>query len=131
MRILLLLLLPFFMAADLPIKYPEKTYSMNESDFYKWAVGRNKRARIKWERKFNKGYQYNYSSKEVEVRDASGFSTGKTTATPLSISRGPSKFSSTIKVNKRTVPYSYKNPNFRHPGPLTLINPYVKPKKAN
>ena len=93
MRLLLLLLLPFFMGYDLPVKYPEKTLTMS-----------------------------------IETLEKSGYNSGST-VTPLSISNSPGKSYSTTKRQKRTISYRYKNPDFVHPGPLTIINPYVLPKK--
>ncbi len=129
MRLLLLLLLPFFMAADFPVKYPEKTYSMSKAEFFNWAVAQNKRAQDAWTKEFKKGYQYNYSSKQIETLETTGSSSGTSVISPLSISQSPGRFSSTTKKTKSFVPYRYKNPDFKHPGPLTIINPYVQPKK--
>ncbi len=114
------------MAADFPIKYPEKTLTMSKVEFYQWAVNENKQAKESWIKEFNKGYQYIYASKQVEISDTSGFNSGTSF---ISIGNNPSKSSSITKKTKRTVPYRYKNPDFKHPGPLTLINPYVQPKK--
>ncbi len=125
---IILLLLPLFMGADLPIKYPEKTLTMSKVEFYQWAVDQNKQAQEAWTKEFNKGYQYIHGSKIIETIKKSGYNSGST-ITPLSISKNPGRFSSTIKRQKRKVSYRYKNPDFKHPGPLTIINPYVKPKK--
>ncbi len=126
MRLLLLLLLPFFMGADLPIKYPEKTYSMSKDDFYQWAVNENKQAEIQWIKEFNEGYQYNYGSKIIETLNTQGFNSGTSL---ISINTGSGVSSSTVKRSKKTVPYRHKNPDFKHPGPLTIINPFVRPNR--
>ena len=128
MRILLLLL-PLLLGADFPIKYPKETLQMSKAQFYNWAVDQNKQAQKKWTKEFNEGYQYNYGSRETETTNTYGFNSGKSVITPLSVSNDPNTFSTTVKKQKRKTYYRYKNPDFRHPGPLTIINPFVRPKK--
>ena len=130
MKILLLLLPLLFLGADFPIKYPKETLNMSKIEFFNWATDQNKQAKEAWTKEFNKDYQYNYGSKQIETTETSGSSSGTSVISPLSISQSPGKSYSTTTKTKSFVPYRYKNPDFRHPGPLTIINPYVKSKKS-
>ncbi len=135
MKSLVLLILLSIMStsayAGFPVKYPEKTLNMSKAEFFNWAVDRNKKAQDAWTKDYNKDIDnlYNYGSKQIETSETSGFSSGKSTISPLSVSQSPGKSYSTTKKTKSFVPYRYKNPDFRHPGPLTIINPYIQPKK--
>ena len=71
------------------------------------------------------------SSRQIEETEVSGYSTGTSTITPLSVNQSPGSFSSTVKKRNQVIPYRYKNPDFKHPGPLTIINPYISPIMIN
>ncbi len=133
MRILLLLLPLLFLGADFPLSYPKETLNMSKVEFFNWAVNRNKLARETWTKEYNKNIDdlYNYGSRQIEVSETTGSSSGTSIITPLSVSQSPGYFSSTTRIKRYTNFYRYKNPNFRHPGPLTLINPYVSPRKLD
>jgi len=132
MRFILLLLLPLlFLGADYPVKYPENVDSMTDSEFQEWATKKNNVARKNWDSKFKDGYQYNYGSKTIVTSEVIGFNTGGSTITPTTITNDPGKSASSTKIEKHSVPYRYNNPDFKHPGPLTLVNPYVKPKNTS
>ncbi len=133
MKSLVLLILLSIMStsayAGFPVKYPKKTLNMSKIEFFIWAVDRNKRAQDAWTKEFDADDLYTYGSKQVETSETTGYNSGSSTVTPLSISQSPGVSLSTTKKTKRFIPYRYKNPDFRHPGPLTIINPYVQPKK--
>ena len=133
MKSLVLLILLSFVAtlayAGFPVKYPQKTINMTGDEFYQWATEENKKAQEKWDNEFKKGIPYYYVSKEIETTKTFGYNSGRTTVTPITINTSPGKSSSIVKRQKQTVPYRYKNPNFSYPGPLTIVNPFIKPKE--
>ena len=111
------------------ITYPVTVDKMSKTEFFNWALKRNASAKAEWDSKYEyAGSKYIYGSKEVMKTKSTGSSTGRSTTSLLGISTGPGVRYSRAITQRYTVPTRTLNPNFRHPGPLTIINPYVKPK---
>lgn len=84
----------------MPVQYPEKTYDMDAQQFQEWAIEYNIMSVLSLKsRKVSKYY-------EVYNVQTNGFNTSI---------KGPSSW--------------YRNPNYVSPGPLTIVNPYVRPMR--
>ena len=109
--------------------YPENVSEMSQAEFYDWAVARNAKARAGWAHAYKAaGPKYTYGSERLTTVEASSYNTGSSTRTGFGVSTGPGQRSYSSRVRKRVLPRQWNNPDFRHPGPLTIINPYVKPR---
>lgn len=123
MRVILLILVSCFMGSDFPAKYPKETLTMNKTQFFNWATQYNNQAKRAWFSNYNKESKYYYGSKEITTINSSG----NLTRSIISIGSKRKQISNT-RTQEQIVPYRYNNPNYIHPGPLTIINPYVSPK---
>ncbi len=113
----------------IPVIYPDNVAEMSQSEFYIWATNRNKKARSSWWTKYNEaGDKYILGSYRVRAVNSKGSTTGSSITTSYGINNSPGSQYFSSKVKDYLVPTRYLNPKFRHPGPLMLINPYVKPR---
>jgi hypothetical protein len=103
------------LGAGFPVDYPEYTKTMTRQEFYNWATRQNKQAEEAW-----------FSNNELEYIDYSKEITTIDGNTPSLISVNSKKTDKSV-ITKHTLPYRYKNPDYKWPGPLTIINPYIKP----
>ncbi len=109
--------------------YPEDVSEMSQAEFYAWAVARNAKASAGWAKAYeDAGPKYLYGSERIMTVEAKASSTGSSTISALGISTGPGQRGYSSRVRERVLPRRWNNPDFRHPGPLTIINPYVKPR---
>lgn len=89
-----------FLFIGFPVQYPKETYSMDAQQFQEWAIDYNVTAVL--------------SLKSSKVSKYYGIFDVQTNGFNSSIN-GPGSW--------------YKNPNYIGPGPLTIINPYVRPMR--
>ena len=123
MNIILLILVSFF-----PVEYPKETLNMTDAQYYEWATSRNKDEKKSWDEKFDDQYKYIHGSSVVTTKSKEGLSSGMV-VTPMTASSTGGKEYSNETTTEKNVSYRYLNPDFVHPGPLTIVNPFVKPKK--
>lgn len=112
---------PHFSA--LPVKYPDSVKKMTNAEFYKWATKENKIREDAWFSKASTLPSRTYTSngivhKGVDVYTSSGNTHILTT---------PKNSTSTYSRESYEVRHQFVNPNYKWQGPLTIINPYVKP----
>ncbi len=109
-----------------PVTYPDSVSKMTDTEFFKWATARNKASRADWqERYFLAGDEYVTHNRMTTKSRYTGMGSMQSvivTGGKLGKTGGRS-FTQQYKST-----YRYKNPNFRHPGSLTLINPYFRKK---
>ena len=98
-----------------PVKYPNKVDGMNDVEFFQWAVTRNQRARKAWEAKAA-ALPPKYFNTPVRITE------GRVSVRGRGGQRGG------FGVRSYTRYYRFQNPDYTSPGPLTIVNPYVKPK---
>ncbi len=111
------------------ITYPDNVSKMSKAEFFSWATKRNREAEARWEVMYDyAGSKYLYGSKEIMKTESRGVTTGRSTTSLLGTSASPGIRYSRVTTQRHSVPTRTLNPDFRHPGPLTIINPYVKPK---
>ncbi len=109
--------------------YPADVAEMSQGEFYEWAIARNAKASTDWNKAYEAaGSKYLYGSERLTTVDAEARSTGSSTVSAFGIRTGPGRQNYNSKVRDRVLPSRWNNPDFRHPGPLTIINPYVKPR---
>ena len=101
-----------------PVKYPAKVAAMTDDEFFQWATKVNKKQVVALEKR---------AAKLNEPKFIEGWETDIS----LNYSGYSSRRYGYGSVNTSSVesPRSWVNNNYVSPGPLTIINPFVKPKQ--
>ncbi len=112
-----------------PVTYPDNVAEMSQDEFYTWATNRNKKVSTEWETKYKAaGDKYIYGSYRASTVNSKSSSTSSSTMMAYGVNSGPGRQYFTSKTQDKLIPTRRLNPHFRHPGPLTLVNPYVRPR---
>jgi hypothetical protein len=121
-----------------PVSYPPEVYRMTDAQFFEWATERNKGALDDWQRRKAaiKEPEYISGSESVVTSDTAGYDNrffGGWWAYPDATRRvpyfaEPNDYGESSVHRSLTVPRRWPNPRYSSPGPLTLVNPYVRPK---
>jgi len=111
-----------------PVKYPARTRSMTDREFFKWATDRNAKATEAWFNEASLSPQYITTKVRVTKTNASTRAAGNSGTTVDGYTALPKRASGTSTHETYEYNRRYVNPNHSWPGPLTIINPYVRPK---
>ncbi len=110
-----------------PAEYPDNVSEITDAEFFEWATAKNKASRADWAKR----YEAAGSPYLIQRRK-----TMKSRYTGLGGNRGVivtggslGKTGGKLYSQQYEETYRFQNQDFRHPGPLTLVNPYVRPKK--
>jgi len=135
----------------MPAKYPAEVYSMTDAEFFTWATLENQTQREDWNKRkaaikepeyingtetttsaaFDGygspygGYGYGYGYGYGGSRDSGGFGA----YAPYSNHRSSSEYAGAARERTVTFPRRLVNPQYVGPGPLTIVNPFVRPTK--
>ncbi len=109
-----------------PVTYPDKVVGMTDAEFFKWATAKNKAARADWkERYYLAGDKYIVHKRKTTKSRYTGM--GNMQSVIMTGGKiGDTDGESFTQQYEST--YRYANPDFRHPGPLTIVNPYFRKK---
>ncbi len=112
----------------MPAKYPVNVKSMTDEQFFQWATIWNLVAANAWEVEAAKSPRYINARVLVTKSKARILASGnsQSSANGYTILPNNTQGSATSKTYEYT--RQYANPNYSWPGPLTIINPYVRPK---
>ncbi len=117
------------LSVGMPAKYPANVKSMTDKQFFKWATKRNAAATDAW---FNEAALSPPRYKTVKVQVTKGKSstrmTGNSGTTVNGYTTLPKRVSGSSTHETYEYTRRYMNPSYSWPGPLTIINPYVRPK---
>ena len=89
-----------------PFVYPAKVTEMSDAEFFKWATKFNKRQEREIVRSPDPEWLHGYGVRTRVVYGVSG-----------------------MEIVREGYPRRYKNPDYFPSSPLTVVNPYCKPKK--
>lgn len=112
-----------------PVNYPPEVYAMNDAQFKQWADSINAGRIAAWKLKKEeaKADQPQY----LEVQSAS--SDSHATAGSMDVGGNGKENRRTwndSEVKQQNVTFKIDNPKYVNPGPLTLVNPFCRPKAA-
>ena len=115
-------------STGLPALYPTNVKSMTDEEFFRWATSRNKIEENNW---FHKAALSPPRYKTVRVRVTKSKFHSSTSGTSEVTANGyittPERTSGAVTHETREYTRRYNNPNYSWQGPLTIINPYVRP----
>jgi len=125
-----------------PVKYPAEVYKMTDAEFYNWAVKFNQAQANDWKKRKAeiKEPEYLTGEEEVTTREYSG-SYGPSYGGYFARSPdgcglggcgsqfgdGGGSVSGSSVQRKGIYPWRRLNPAYVGPGPLIIVNPYVRP----
>ena len=109
----------------IPAPYPTNVKSMTQQEFYVWATQRNKQAEQEWHQKASNPF---YNSLGTLTRSNTNGSNTGAYVTPYGATIQPGQSYEKTTVESFDYQNRFVNPDYIAPGPLTIINPFVKPK---
>ena len=110
--------------------YPANVAEMSQEEFYDWAVARNAKARTGWWAAYEAaGPKFLYGTEKITRTRSGSLTTGSSFVSPFGVAMGAGEHSFKSTISQKSKTWQRPNPDFRHPGPLTIINPYVKPRR--
>jgi hypothetical protein len=115
----------------MPVKYPAEVAKMTDAEFYVWATQQNAAAVSAWKAKkaalTEPEYLDGTEKTEHGFKEGYGDSGNATVVFNPTYLGNDAKYYGWDKRVTTTRKTRYPNPNYTSPGPLTIINPYVKP----
>ena len=119
-----------------PVKYPAKCYKLTDAEFFVWATAYNKGQVEDWKRRRAAITEPEYIGGTVTIHSGE-YSNGVREGgyRPIYVGGdgygGGSVYGGDTYGTQTQQTYTfgtrYKNPYYVSPGPLTIINPYVRP----
>jgi hypothetical protein len=124
-----------------PVKYPPEVYKMTDAEFFKWATEYNKAQADDWKKRkseiqepeFLTGTETvtttEYGGSYGRLSYGYGYGGGYFARSSYGCgSRYGGSFDGSSVQRTGTYPWRRPNPAYVGPGPLVIVNPYVRPK---
>jgi hypothetical protein len=121
-------LAPSPVSYGMPAKYPVNVKSMTDKQFFRWATRRNAAATDAWFSEAALSPRYTTGKVLITKGESSTRAIGNSGSTINGYTTLPKNATGSATYETREYSHRYNNPNYSWPGPLTIINPYVRPR---